>query len=191
VNYCSECGAPVRRGIPEGDDHPRDICDACGTVHYRNPKIIAGCLPVWGDQLLLCRRAIDPRKGYWTLPAGFMEEGETLAYAARREALEEANVVVEIADLYAVFSLPHLSQVYVFYRANMLDERFHPGAESLETRLFQEHEIPWEDLSFETVYRSLRHYFADRKSGLFRLHHEDIGPFSQRLLNIRREPSAA
>jgi len=189
VNFCSHCGGPLRRGTPEGDDHLRHICDACGTIHYRNPKIIAGCLPVWGEQLLLCRRAIEPRKGYWTLPAGFMEEGETLAYAARREALEEANVVVEIAELFTLFSLPHLSQVYVFFRARMLDERSEPGAESLETRLFAEAEIPWEELSFETVYRSLRYFFSDRRQGRFALHNEDIGPFSRRLMGALADRS--
>jgi ADP-ribose pyrophosphatase YjhB (NUDIX family) len=176
MNYCSDCGASLRRGIPEGDDRLRHICDACGTIHYQNPKVIAGCIPVWQDRILLCKRAIEPRLGYWTLPAGFMELGETLAEAARREAREEANVEVELEGLYAIFSLPHISQVYVFFRARMLEERFSAGSESLEARLFREEEIPWEDISFETVYRSLRLFYADRKGGDFVFRLEDIGP---------------
>lgn len=172
-------------GVPLGDDRPRHICDACGTVHYHNPKIIAGCIPVWEDRVLLCRRAIEPRKGYWTLPAGFMEQGETLSHAARREALEEANVEVEINGLYSLFSLPHISQVYVFFQARMIDERYFPGAESLETRLFREDEIPWQHIAFETVHRSLSYFFADRRNGAFILHAEDVGPDSRRIIGER------
>jgi ADP-ribose pyrophosphatase YjhB (NUDIX family) len=182
MNFCSHCGAPVRQGVPEGDDRLRHICDGCGTIHYRNPKLIAGCIPVWEDRILLCRRAIDPRKGYWTLPAGFMEQGETLQYAAEREAMEEANVAVEIGELYGLFSLPHISQVYVFFHARMIDGRFSPGAESLETRLFSEEEIPWGELSFETVHRSLQHFFADRRRGGYVLHTENIGPDERRMV---------
>lgn len=176
MKFCSQCGANVRFGVPDNDDRPRHICDACGTVHYHNPKLIAGCIPVWGDQVLLCRRAIEPRLGFWTLPAGFMEMGENLAAAAAREAREEANVEVEIDQLYNLFSLPHISQVYVFFRARMVEERFFPGYESLETRLFHEHEIPWDDLAFETVRRSLQYFFADRESGEFVMRMEDVEP---------------
>lgn len=183
MKYCSDCGASVRQGVPQGDDRVRHICDACGRVHYLNPKVIAGCIPVWGDKVLLCRRAIEPRKGYWTLPAGFMEQGETLAEAARREAWEEANVRVNTGELYTLFSLPHISQVYVFFHASMVNEKFHPGEESLETRLFAEHEIPWCALSFETVFRSLHYFFADRRQGGFVMHIEDIGPDARRMLD--------
>jgi ADP-ribose pyrophosphatase YjhB (NUDIX family) len=176
MKFCSECGSPVRQGIPAGDDHVRHICDACGAIHYLNPKVIAGCIPVWGERILLCRRAIQPRKGFWTLPAGFMEQGETLSQAARREAMEEANTDVEIGDLYTLFSLPHISQVYAFFRARMIAERFFPGIESLETRLFWEEEIPWEELAFDTVRRALEHFVTDRKSGEFVLRLEDITP---------------
>lgn len=176
MKFCSECGAQVRIGIPDGDERERHICDACGAIHYRNPKVIAGCIPVWGERVLLCRRAIEPRLGLWTLPAGFMELGETLPEAARREAMEEANVDVEIAALYNLFSLPHISQVYVFFRADMVDERFFPGHESLETRLFLESEIPWDELAFETVRRSLRYFFADRRTGEFVMRMEDVPP---------------
>ncbi|MBM4200382.1 MAG: NUDIX hydrolase, partial [Gammaproteobacteria bacterium] len=130
MKYCSACGSPVRVGIPEGDDRPRHICDACVTIHYQNPKLIAGCIPVWEDRILLCKRAIEPRQGYWTLPAGFMELGETIAQAAEREAQEEANLKVAIGDIYTLFNLPHISQVYVFFRATMLSPEFRAGAES-------------------------------------------------------------
>jgi len=176
INYCSQCSQPVRQGVPEGDDRTRHICDACGAIHYQNPKVIAGCIPVLDERVLLCRRAIEPRLGYWTLPAGFMELGETLTEAAKREAWEEAQVEVELESLYTLFSLPHISQVYAFFRARMLDEKFGAGAESLEVRLFHEHEIPWDELAFETVRRSLRLYFEDRQGGSYSFRMEDIGP---------------
>ena len=176
MKYCPQCSHPVRHGIPEGDDRPRHICDACGVVHYQNPKVIAGSIPVWGEQVLLCRRAIEPRWGYWTLPAGFMELGETLAEAACREAREEAHVEVELEPLYTLFSLPHISQVYAFFRARMIENQFAAGLESLEVRLFREHEIPWDEIAFETVRRSLRLYFADRRDGGFIFRLENMEP---------------
>lgn len=176
MKYCSQCGSQVRLGVPEHDDRQRHICDACGVIHYHNPKVIAGCIPVWGEQILLCRRAIEPRLGFWTLPAGFMELGENLPAAAAREAREEANVEVEIEALYNLFSLPHISQVYVFFRARMTEEVFSPGYESLETQLFREEDIPWDELAFETVRRSLQYYFADRKKGEFVMRMEDVEP---------------
>jgi ADP-ribose pyrophosphatase YjhB (NUDIX family) len=182
MKFCSHCGASLRQGIPEDDDRPRHICDSCGIIHYQHPKIIAGCLPIWGEQILLCRRAIPPRKGFWTLPAGFMEMGETLEHAASREAHEEANVSVEMQSLFSVISLPHISQVYVFFLANMTEPSFSPGRESLETQLFTEAEIPWREISFETVYRALKHYFSDRLTGQYSLHMEEIGPDSRRMV---------
>jgi ADP-ribose pyrophosphatase YjhB (NUDIX family) len=151
-------------------------------IHYQNPKVIAGCIPVWQDRILLCRRAIEPRLGYWTLPAGYMEIGETLAEAACREAREEANIEVELDGLYTLFDLPHIAQVHVFFRARLLEERFSAGIESLEIRLFREEEIPWNDLSFETVYRSLKFFYADRQHGHFTLRQEDITPETRRML---------
>lgn len=176
MKFCSECSQPVRHDVPAGDDRPRHICDACGTIHYLNPKVIAGCIPVFGDRILLCRRAIEPRYGYWTLPAGFMETGETLAEAASREAWEEAKVVVELEEIYTLFSLPHISQVYAFFRARMPEEKFAAGQESLEVRLFDEAEIPWDDLAFETVRRSLRLFLTDRAAGRFVFRMEDMVP---------------
>ena len=176
MKLCSDCSAPVRHGVPDGDDRLRHICDACGMIHYQNPKVIAGCIPIFEGQVLLCRRAIEPRMGLWTLPAGFMELGETMAEAATREAFEEAQVEVELEALYTLFSLPHISQVYAFYRARMHEARFGAGTESLEVRLFEEKDIPWEQLAFETVRRTLQLFFSDQKSGEVKIHIEDILP---------------
>lgn len=179
MRFCSQCGAPLRLGVPAGDDRERYLCDACGTVHYENPKVIAGCIPVWGERILLCRRAIEPRYGYWTLPAGFMELGETLEEAARRETYEEAQAHVRIQGIHALFSLPHISQVYAFFRAELLSPETAAGVESLETRLFSEGEIPWELLSFETVHRSLQLFFEDRRAGRSGFHLETLCPDSR------------
>ena len=174
MNYCSKCGSPVTSRIPPGDDRPRHICDACGTIFYSNPKIVAGCIPQWGEQLLLCRRAIEPRSGLWTLPAGFMENGESTAEAAARETLEEANARVEMGPLFAYLNIPALSQVYVIFLARLMDLDFSAGAESLEVRLFHEHEIPWQELAFPSIERALRFYFEDRRGERFGTHMADV-----------------
>jgi len=174
VKYCSSCGQSVGLRIPSGDNRERFVCDACGTIHYQNPKIVTGCLPVYGDQVLLCRRAIQPRAGLWTLPAGFLENGETSTDGAIRETLEEACANVSIEGLYAVFNLPHISQVYMFFRASLLDLDFKPGFESTDVRLFQEHEIPWNELAFPVVRDTLQHYFNDRTSGIYPVRVGDI-----------------
>ena len=176
INYCPQCSEPVRQAIPAGDDRLRHVCDACGAIHYQNPKVIAGCIPVFGEQVLLCRRAIEPRLGLWTLPAGFMELGETLAEAARREAWEEAQVEVDLGPLFTLFSLPHISQVYAFFHGRMAEPRFAAGEESLDVRLFHEHDIPWEELAFETVRRTLQLYFSERRAGICGIHVEDLAP---------------
>lgn len=150
------------------------MCDHCETIHYVNPRIVAGCLPVWEDRVLLCRRAIHPRAGYWTLPAGFLENNETVIAGAIRETFEEANAVVANADLYTVFSLPHISQIYLFYRAEMLEPSFAPGFESADVALFAEQDVPWDDLAFPVVRETLEHYFADRDSGVFPVRSRDI-----------------
>lgn len=169
MKFCSQCGATLRHSVPEDDDRKRYICNACGIIHYQNPKIVAGAIPVWENKVLLCRRAIEPRKGFWTLPAGFMELGETTEEAAIRETFEEANAVVDLQPLFTMYSLPFISQVHIFFRAELQDGRFSPGSESLETKLFAEADIPWESLSFETVSQTLRCYFEDRQKGLFSL----------------------
>ena len=169
IKFCSACGADrIEFRVPDGDSLPRFVCGACGTIHYQNPKVVVGCLPESDDRVLLCRRAIEPRHGLWTLPAGFLENGETVTAGALRETLEEANARVAIGELYTMISLPHISQVYMMFRARLLDLDFGPGPESLEVRLFREDEIPWEELAFRTIGRTLRNYFLDRKLGAFR-----------------------
>jgi ADP-ribose pyrophosphatase YjhB (NUDIX family) len=172
--YCSNCGARVIRKVPEGDDRTRYVCESCATVHYTNPKIVAGCIPEWGGRLLLCRRAIEPRHGLWTLPAGFMENGESTEQAAARETWEEARARVENLALYGVFSIPHISQVYMMFRASLQAEEFAPGPESLEVKLFEEHEIPWDELAFPVVKLTLEKYCRDTRSSEFGIHVEDI-----------------
>ena len=174
MKFCSQCGNPVVQRIPDGDNGPRFVCDNCQTVHYQNPRIIAGCLPVWQDRILLCRRAIQPRRGYWTLPAGFMENGETMEAAARRETWEEACARVESLQLYTLFDLPHINQVYMFFRAELSDGEFAAGEESLEVQLFDERDIPWSELAFPTVGRTLECFLADRRSDLFPVRNEPI-----------------
>lgn len=174
MNYCSQCGQPVRLQIPQGDNRERHVCGACGTIHYQNPKVVTGCIPVWEDKILLCRRAIRPRYGYWTLPAGFMENGESTQQGAVRETLEEANARVDVQALYTTFNLPHIDQIYMLFRGRLLDLDFGPGEESLEVRLFDESQIPWDDLAFAVVAETLKLYFAERASGSFTSHVGDI-----------------
>jgi ADP-ribose pyrophosphatase YjhB (NUDIX family) len=176
MQFCSHCGARVALRVPPGDTLPRHVCDGCGTIHYRNPLMVVGTVPEWEDQVLLCKRAIEPRYGYWTLPAGFMELGETTAQAAVRETLEEAKARVELGEAFALLSVPHVDQVHLFYRARLLDTDFGAGEESLEVALFRESEIPWAELAFRTVATTLRHFHADRKEGRFRMHAGDILP---------------
>jgi ADP-ribose pyrophosphatase YjhB (NUDIX family) len=168
MKFCSHCGASsLEFRIPDGDTLPRYVCGSCGTIHYQNPKVVVGCLPVWNDQVLLCKRAIEPRLGLWTLPAGFLENGETILAGAERETAEEACARVDVGPLYTMISLPHINQIYVMFRARLLDLDFGAGHESLEVRLFDEDEIPWSELAFRTITRTLRNYFLDRKLGVF------------------------
>lgn len=170
MKFCSDCGAAVSLKIPTGDSLPRYVCDACAAIHYQNPKMIVGCIAEWENRILLCRRAIEPRLGLWTVPAGFMENGETTAQGAARETLEEANARVEVGPLYAMYNIPHINQVYILFRARLLDLDFSAGAESLEVKLFDEADIPWEQIAFATVRNTLTHYYADRKAGEYRFH---------------------
>lgn len=176
MNFCSSCGAPVAFRIPPGDTLPRHVCERCGTIHYQNPKVVVGALPVWEDKVLLCRRAIEPRHGKWTLPAGFMENAETTAQAAARETLEEACARIEVGELYTLIDVPHISQVHIIYRARLLDLDFRAGEESLEVALFSEEEIPWEQIAFRSIAISLRHFFADRRSGQWGVHTASLPP---------------
>jgi ADP-ribose pyrophosphatase YjhB (NUDIX family) len=169
MKFCSQCGDKVEISIPEGDNRPRHVCPTCGTIHYQNPKVVVGSIPVWEDRVLLCRRAIEPRYGLWTLPAGFMENGETSQQGAARETLEEACARVDIEGLYTLFNLPHINQIYLLYRSRLLNLEFAAGEESLEVALFQEHEIPWEEIAFPVIRESLRLYFSDRPQGEFPL----------------------
>ena len=174
MHFCSHCGQPVTLTVPEGDNRPRHVCTACGRIHYQNPRIVAGCVPEHEGRILLCRRAIEPRRGYWTLPAGFMENGETTQEAARRESVEEALAEVEIGSLLAVVHVLHADQVHVMFRARLPRPEFGVGAESLEVRLCGEAEIPWQDIAFRSVDYALRRYIEDRRDGLERHHFTTI-----------------
>ncbi|MEM7077893.1 MAG: NUDIX hydrolase [Pseudomonadota bacterium] len=174
MKFCTQCGNEVTLTVPEGDNRERFVCSHCHHIHYQNPRIVTGTLPVWEDQVLMCLRAIPPRDNYWTLPAGFMENGETVADGAARETMEEAHANVTDLRLYTVFSLPHISQVYMFYLARLTDPNFHAGEESLDVRLYDEADIPWERLAFPVIGATLKHFFADRKTGTFPVHSEDV-----------------
>ncbi|MGH8528959.1 MAG: NUDIX hydrolase [Nevskiales bacterium] len=174
MKYCSRCGHEVEFKLPRGDHLSRYVCPACGTIHYQNPRLVVGCIPQWQDRILLCKRAIEPRLGYWTLPAGFMENGETTRQAAARETLEEAHAKVEIDAMLSLISVPYIHQVHAFYLARLLTPEFAVSAESSEVRLYSEGEIPWDDIAFPTVGYTLRRYFADRKAGVYTLHMHDI-----------------
>lgn len=182
MNFCSSCGQPVHVRIPPDDNRERHICTQCGMVHYENPKMVVGSVPLWDEEgeskVLLCRRAIEPRRGFWTLPAGFMENNETTAEAAERETLEEAGARIELHELYTLMNVPHVHQVHMFYRARLLDLDFSAGTESLEVKLFSENEIPWDDIAFPTVSHTLRFFFDDlaayRNGQAFRLRSMDI-----------------
>ena len=175
MKFCSTCGsANVDWKVPAGDHLPRSVCRDCASIHYQNPKIVVGCLPTWEERILLCKRAIEPRHGLWTLPAGFLENGETLVAGAARETLEEAQARVDVGPLYALISLPQINQVYMMFRARLHGRDFGPGEESLEVRLFEESEIPWEELAFRTIARTLRNFFLDRRHGAFPLRESSL-----------------
>ena len=178
MNFCSQCGKPVIQRIPEGDARLRYVCDHCQTIHYQNPNIVAGTLPVWGNQVLLCRRAIEPRLGYWTLPAGFMENDETTSDAAERETVEEAGANIELGPLFSLLNVQRVHQVHLFYLARLRDLDFAPGIESLDVQLFTEAQIPWDDLAFPTIRATLELFFADRvkirEGGSYGVHTGDI-----------------
>ncbi|MGL6108755.1 MAG: NUDIX hydrolase [Rubrivivax sp.] len=175
IKHCRSCGAATQYRVPADDNRDRAVCTACGEVHYENPLNVVGTVPVWGEQVLLCRRNIEPRYGLWTLPAGFMELGETTAEGAVRETVEEAGARIELLDLFTLLNVVRVGQVHLFYRARLHDTDFAPGPETIEAQLFHEHEIPWDLLAFRTVRETLQRYFADRRQGRFGLHVADIG----------------
>ena len=175
IKHCRDCGSTVNYRLPDdGDTRQRAICTACDTVHYENPLNVVGTVPYFGDRVLLCMRNIEPRLGKWTLPAGFMELGETAAQGAARETDEEAGAHFEMEGLFSVLSVPRVGQVHMFYRARLLHERFEPGPETQEARLFGEHEIPWDEIAFRTVRETLLRYFDDRRRGVYTVHTLDI-----------------
>ncbi|MHB8354208.1 MAG: NUDIX hydrolase [Burkholderiales bacterium] len=175
MKFCSDCGAPAALRVPEGDNLPRHVCTACGAIHYTNPKVVVGCVPEWRGRILLCRRAIEPRLGFWTMPAGFMENGETARMGAARETLEESQSQVEVGPLISVISIPGINQVHLMFSGRMLSETHGPTSESSVVRLFSEEEIPWDALAFRTVRHTLRHYLEDRRQGVQGLHIIDLG----------------
>jgi ADP-ribose pyrophosphatase YjhB (NUDIX family) len=165
MKFCPQCGSPVELRTPPGDHLPRHVCDACGTIHYHNPRLVVGCVPEHGGRILLCKRAIEPRRGYWTIPAGFMENGETLQEAAARESYEEALAQVEIGSLLSVVHVLHAQQVHVFFRARLPVPEFAPGPESLEVELVDAADIPWPEIAFPSTEFTLRRYLEDRAAG--------------------------
>jgi ADP-ribose pyrophosphatase YjhB (NUDIX family) len=174
MNYCSNCGDTVKYSVPPGDDRPRYLCESCGIIHYQNPKMVVGCIPEKNGKILLCRRAIEPRSGKWTLPAGYLENGETVAQGAIREAFEEARANIEILAPYALFNICYVNQVYLMFRARLIGNNFKAGSESTDVRLFSETEIPWNQIAFTVIEETLRHYFKDHPTGLFPFHIGDI-----------------
>ena len=176
MNYCSNCGNSLSFCTPTGDDRPRYLCDSCGTIHYQNPLMVVGCIPEVGDKILLCRRSIEPCSGKWTLPAGYLENGETVSDGAAREAYEEVFANVEITEPYVMYNISYVNQVYLMFRARLMDNDFRPGNESSEVKLFTEQEIPWNEIAFRVIDKTLKKYFKDCQSGQFSFYIGDILP---------------
>ena len=174
IKHCRACGAATTYLVPVDDNRPRAVCDQCATIHYENPLNVVGTLPVWQDQVLLCRRNIEPRYGLWTLPAGFLELAESTAEGAIRETVEEAGAQFEMQEIFSLLNVPRVGQVHLFYRARLRSDVFDPGIETQEARLFAEHQIPWDEIAFRTVKETLERYFVDRRAGRFGFHTIDI-----------------
>lgn len=174
INYCTQCANPLARIIPPDDNRVRDVCLQCGSVHYQNPRNVVGVVPIWGDKILLCKRAIEPRYDTWTLPAGFMELKESTAEGAMREADEEAGAHLELGELFTVIDVPEAGQVHLYYLATVTSPELNPGPESLDAKFFALDEIPWDNLSFKTVSTTIEHYLADRQKGHFSVHHYSL-----------------
>lgn len=174
MNYCSVCGDKVSLSIPAGDNRQRYVCDSCEAIHYENPKVVTGCIAQWQDKILMCKRAIEPKHGLWTLPAGFMENAETNLQGAARETAEEANAEVENMKLFCVYSIAHINQVYTMYLGDLVDGKASPGIESLEVELLSESEIPWQEIAFQVITETLKLYYRDKSLGKFVTHNGDI-----------------
>jgi ADP-ribose pyrophosphatase YjhB (NUDIX family) len=175
IKHCKQCGTAVVYRIPDdGDTRERAVCPICQTIHYENPLNVVGTVPYWGERVLLCKRNIEPRRGLWTLPAGFMELHETTAEGAARETVEEAGAQFELQGLFTLVNVARVGQVHLFYRAQLISDQFDPGYETLEARLFLENEIPWDEIAFRTTRETLEHFFADRRAGHFSVHHIDV-----------------
>ena len=171
IKHCRACGSAVLYRLPDdGDTKERAVCTQCNLVHYENPLNVVGTVPYLGSRVLLCKRNIEPRKGKWTLPAGFMELGESTAEGAARETTEEAGAEFKMGPLFTVMSVPRVGQVHLYYLAELEHEQFNPGFETQEARMFSEAEIPWDELAFRTVQETLKHYFSDRDAGQLTVH---------------------
>ena len=187
MNFCSHCGSSeIEQKIPDGDNRLRHCCPNCGAIFYENPKIVAGCIAHWQEKILMCKRAIEPRLGTWTLPAGFMENHETIQEAAARETFEEATARASNLELFAIYNLTHISQVYILFRGEIADGKASSGIESLQTEFVDEKDIPWSDLSFPIIKETLELYFSDRKNGKFSLHTGEICMMPDRRVRIER-----
>ncbi|GAB6146299.1 NUDIX hydrolase [Desulfocicer niacini] len=162
INFCSSCGGTMEQAIPEDDEHVRAICTRCGFIHYLNPKMVVGCIPQWGEQVLMCRRNIEPGKGKWTLPAGYLENGETVEEGAARETLEETRARVNITGPCRLFNIPHVNQMYLMFRAELLSKEFGPTSESTHVALFSKENIPWDNIAFSVIRKTLEDFFEDR-----------------------------
>ncbi|UOF94067.1 MAG: NUDIX hydrolase [Bordetella sp.] len=172
--FCSQCGSTIHRCIPDGDTRERDVCNNCGAIHYQNPRMVVGTIPILDNRILLCRRAIKPKYNTWTLPAGFMELGESSEECAIRETFEETGIRVKIKNLFTIIDVPKVEQLHLFYLANASNLKFDLGNESLEARFYEECEIPWKELSFHTVIITISQFFKDRRLGIFNMHHYSV-----------------
>ena len=174
MKFCSNCAAPVAKRVPPGDSLPRWVCDQCGDIHYQNPKLVVGTIAEQDGRILICRRAIEPRYGYWTLPAGYMENDESTGQAAERETREEAGAKIELGEPFSMISIPYVNQVHLFYRARLLELDFRPGDETLEVAMVEEAQVPWKELAFRTVSMTLKLWFEDRRAGTFGFHASEL-----------------
>ncbi len=187
MKFCSSCGsAEILLTIPDGDNRPRFVCQSCDEIFYHNPKIVAGCIAEWQGKILMCKRAIEPRYGKWTLPAGFMENEETMHDAAARETHEEATAEVSSLTLYTMYNLPHINQVYAIFKGELVNGRASPGDESLEVALMGEKDIPWQEIAFPVIKESLELYFKDKRNNCFSLHYGDMCRLPDRTFKIKR-----